>query len=962
MKVVMRILPLLKLAGIVYPLDGLYQGRYHHRISPSKDIIVSADPSYIIPAAYIRLQRKQSLDTYYYRNKHGVLDRYKPFEFTKIPEKDTVICFKLFLDYHLFMLPESVEKRKAQYVIVSPYFTDDVIVTALDHFIESFQGKKTVLLYDEEVMVKRITVSNKSCKMPSLKASKQSIVPAMDRLCDLLTKDDSFKVVFVLIDKPHFEKNQVDEVLRKWKPLLQVRKVCLQLVFLDRLVEELKDLEEIDTVSSTSRWVVASDIPQTLGNVSRLNCDSHLWSVEPTDRKTANGFVSAIHLPPVWKTLENAVLYKGTPHKHVFVNCIPHKLDVHATDWGISCEMILRLLNRFRNAHLSEAGIRAYGPTVELILGHLLDTISLNIVKNNGSNANLPTKMQKTDETSLKRCMMRIMTITKELNSLNHVNFSGELFDLFTKLKFSNKIMDRVSHTFILENVQEEMALDWRIKKQWREPSDALSYNDVLGIGIRMIRTGASQIEPWLSRITFVSPQPTHFANVYRGEAKKITDFVPTNSNSEMSKMVHAWTFTRHPYIFIPSQPDALLTITCVSAIESVLCSIRSKKIRKEVMDPQFFVEIQSMVSIGLHLAERVQKLRLPILSMHMDMSETNGILSPCMILGSLLKSHNKSFVQGTEFLEFSKKLFGRALIWNGKVYLKNVGMNPTNLIRQVLGLKPNLKVEQFVFDLERAVKGTKRFYFQRLTNSSPFAIVSVLGFAKCFHDNQTVDSITQKFQSYEISMKSFLQEHYPNVSSKVAQLCHFINAGQEVQIEISENGIHMCVEHHKSLIKKFQTMSKNRSAKVTRRIALRIEDGEKFIQFHSTIATLNHREVAEWNYSRPKEDQLELLPSGLLKHHCCYTTCPFYMHNFATEDGKKNGTRLGLMNHLQYNPLHGNYVKSFHLLGQHFKTWSKTYQQFCELMNTKFDTDQMYRNLERKEEYLRSIWNSTLG
>ena len=60
--------------------------------------------------------------------------------------------------------------------------------------------------------------------------------------------------------------------------------------------------------------------------------------------------------------------------------------------------------------------------------------------------------------------------------------------------------------------------------------------------------------------------------------------------------------------------------------------------------------------------------------------------------------------------------------------------------------------------------------------------------------------------------------------------------------------------------------------------------------------------QVATLNESRPKDDRLELLPSGLLRHHCAYPTCPDYLVNFATPKDRARGQRHGLLKHLKHN------------------------------------------------------------
>jgi len=68
-------------------------------------------------------------------------------------------------------------------------------------------------------------------------------------------------------------------------------------------------------------------------------------------------------------------------------------------------------------------------------------------------------------------------------------------------------------------------------------------------------------------------------------------------------------------------------------------------------------------------------------------------------------------------------------------------------------------------------------------------------------------------------------------------------------------------------------------------------------------------------NKERPLNDQLELLPGGLLRHHCCYPNCLFYLQNLCTEEDIKTGKRNGLYKHLSRFLWPTNfYLKGLHL------------------------------------------------
>ncbi|KAJ3025036.1 UNVERIFIED_CONTAM: hypothetical protein HDU68_007545 [Siphonaria sp. JEL0065] len=82
------------------------------------------------------------------------------------------------------------------------------------------------------------------------------------------------------------------------------------------------------------------------------------------------------------------------------------------------------------------------------------------------------------------------------------------------------------------------------------------------------------------------------------------------------------------------------------------------------------------------------------------------------------------------------------------------------------------------------------------------------------------------------------------------------------------------------------------------------------------------HGEIASLNQTRPPSDQLELMPGGMLKHHCSNEKCPEYLLNQATDNDRLYNRRNGLYRHLKWlfipTP---RYIPNFHVLIEHFIT-----------------------------------------
>uniref|UniRef100_A0A7S3UMD2 Uncharacterized protein n=1 Tax=Oxyrrhis marina TaxID=2969 RepID=A0A7S3UMD2_OXYMA len=60
----------------------------------------------------------------------------------------------------------------------------------------------------------------------------------------------------------------------------------------------------------------------------------------------------------------------------------------------------------------------------------------------------------------------------------------------------------------------------------------------------------------------------------------------------------------------------------------------------------------------------------------------------------------------------------------------------------------------------------------------------------------------------------------------------------------------------------------------------------QAFIQTHRGFPRLfTEAEVVRLNKVRDPDDQLVLLPHGLLRHHCCYPGCPEFLRDLRTEN-----------------------------------------------------------------------------
>lgn len=134
------------------------------------------------------------------------------------------------------------------------------------------------------------------------------------------------------------------------------------------------------------------------------------------------------------------------------------------------------------------------------------------------------------------------------------------------------------------------------------------------------------------------------------------------------------------------------------------------------------------------------------------------------------------------------------------------------------------------------------------------------------------------------------------------------------------------------------------------------------FKNYHNTPPTIfGIGIIDELNVSRNQDDQLELLPNGLLKYHCAYPDCPHYLKKFMTltdikTQNTKFYTRYGLMNHFKYDKFNNMYVKNYHNIA---KCMAKncSFDEFVNKMDNYYKNDLSYINLENKINNLEQVF-----
>ena len=88
--------------------------------------------------------------------------------------------------------------------------------------------------------------------------------------------------------------------------------------------------------------------------------------------------------------------------------------------------------------------------------------------------------------------------------------------------------------------------------------------------------------------------------------------------------------------------------------------------------------------------------------------------------------------------------------------------------------------------------------------------------------------------------------------------------------------------------------------------------------------------EVERMNARRPAHaGKMERTQGGLLRDHCCFPSCPYFLVDLRTEKDRVLGTRNGLTSHLRffYSPTY-NYLPGLHATGKAFLARERHAQQ----------------------------------
>jgi hypothetical protein len=555
-----------------------------------------------------------------------------------------------------------------------------------------------------------------------------------------------------------------------------------------------------------------------------------------------------------------------------------------------------------------------------------------------------------------RRFYHRMTKVASDLSVFCKVRMDSPWFRRLCKMRFAKKIASRVKHDFDLKTVTKELertrgaAFDAPLG----DLGDALALwdNGPRCVGLQVLRTSASEIEPWqiivlgidTSDNTYTPDQLYNAVEYQTGTLPHgVNAVLPDEQDQGMlCKLLYGYVFTQTPHLYMGSQRRALLVTMWVFSLECVFRECNSVGVIKGKKRPDVDY-VERHMNICYRLGERIAKGGGSILPLgetrqrledsldrggpltHL-VSEAHGVLSMCMFLVALCDPSMKTVVNHPKFSRLMFVMMSETIRRACRAHLRATKTEASQLIRQIVQVGETSH-RSHVFDLGRATLVTGRFYNKRYTNCTPFALVACLGFIEHHQRGATSQDIAACFTGRKIAMRGFLEKLFSGRETtgtlgretQVALFlegCRHIKASQTPPDDLEK----MCTTEPKCIIdehisdakKWFQTkekLSKRLEGKRQIRRQRLIEAAIPWRDYHSGQPVLfSYKETDRLNQARPPNDQLEVRPhSHLLLRHCCFPNCPMFLKNL----GKEKKQVWSHFDHDQ-NPL-DNYIPAFH-------------------------------------------------
>lgn len=865
---------------------------------------------------------------------------------------------------------------------------DHSLTKSIDSFTQTLNSERHYAIYGETCQIKN--TGNLTSHIGRAKPEKDMIIPGLESVINMICKSNDnyahLDIVYIVVNMPS-DLISLSAFYEKWEKYTKVKNIIFKIIFIDKVYEQVLHIKsKLQTIFPYESLYYSDPNYETMFDLI-LEENDEIENVSKNSIRVpyplgvvGDGFLTTLNELPYWDTMAvDTVLYKGKVPECLKYNTHWYKtqqIDQLSTDQV--CRMtdcVISILARFR-LFAFEHPHRAYYQK------KMLEDVTTSVIQKLDS-----IDLERVALSSIKGAKYYIMKLWSDIVAWSKIDLTSKWFTSLKKMKYSKNIIKRSKFDFDIDSIRKHT------RKVIKEPSDALVVLPLHGtIQFRTVQTSASEIEPWNIIVPYVSPDATKRCSIkfyhdneldkkiIDSSGRKVTDLFVVD-RSDVAKMWLAYTFTRNPYLYIPEQRIALISTIVVSSLEQIFRMVINKK--KYNMDYSV-EEVTGLVEkVHVLIPELVVYFEKSSLMNNLDMifvdenieqyiTTIYGVSSVIKIIASLFTSRGKKIFESDKLPRFCFAIMAESVMRGARAMIRSSRKEPDDIIADVFGLRVNTDLATWQFKISRTCSKSAKFFQHPYTNSSPYAVVASLEFIRLWHQDKSVIDIANSFITGEISMKKFLENYLPGEEGKTTQVALFLQGVKwsraELRSELKfvkpESIIDTIVDDAVKKIAIKQELRKRATDRTSIRQEKRKENAVEFATKHTQPKLFTPNEVKKLNKFRPIDDQLELMPSGLLKHHCCYQDCDNYLKNMMTKRDRVNArkhqskhTRHGIMNHLQYDPINRNYVQNYHVMAS--MLWDADFEIFKRKMDNHYKHDIMYARIEKMELHLKQAWGS---
>ncbi|AYV78747.1 MAG: hypothetical protein Edafosvirus29_11 [Edafosvirus sp.] len=967
--------------GLVTPIDDVFydddNNKIHTRIIKSANKFQSASSKYVFPIFVGEYKSQVNYEKIgsYWCSDHKLVKESKK-EPKLLDGSESITFYKITEDMYTFTPPPKLIKQcNLVHHLLIPIATrrDNKLQGYVKNFIAGLGDDMWLYMYDEHTIIHKLDNAEAYTNYmnPERKVKGGNIENVLMDTFNKITKfeTDAVHVVYLFVFNNTSEITEsFENVIKTYKMYVRVKRIIFKIICVNCLKPIINKLLEIKMhFSNEYVWedryheIISEDDNTYINTFENLVIENNniigKTQVALYKNYTGEGFVNNLLDVPIWNSEKHGnYLYKGRKLNVISIDSINYKIEYSdSMDKLTAIDVVIEILSRLRNNIIDKKMIlHRYQPIITKLCSGIMSNVEKELTAESIDKKIIPF---------LKKFSVRIATILGELISMATISFTGKWYSMLNNMKFKKGIIKRINNCGILTN----------------KDADTINGCDKFGYGVRLITTPASEVEPWLVLVDYVSTDKfqtnkMYYSSEFNTEIKDsknqiITDILPIDM---YLKSYYAYVFTKNPYLYIPGQVASLHTNVFVKLTENFF-----KNDARNITDLLRIMDMIKYIGNMEYFKTRSDLLNKIIMNsenFETFLTETHEIHSVSLLLGMLCGQDASKIFKLKHYSKFAFALLAEAIMRTCRSYSKigeNESLTNYDHIRKIININPDTtNIDDYKIDINKATARTNKILKRNYTNTSPWSVCAVLELLERVHNNDKLDDIIKAFNEKEISMKNFLNKHLPSDVENWAKIVHvalFLQGFRYnkaklrdlIKFDNPEKIIKDIVQEQIDYTKKYRKIKQNLiDAKADRR-SLLMQKAQIYEEYHKFPAVFNYAEIAIMNTKRPPNDQLEMLPNGLLKHHCCYPECPDYLKNFATENDIKLNKRGGLFRHLSLDQtILINYVPEFHLYAHCvMKNKLTDFNTFKDKMDEHFINSKWYRNCKLVEPTLKKVW-----